>query len=585
MPASDDPGYYGRYNAELLKLIPPDAKTVLEIGCGEGALCEAYRRMNPGVEWVGVDKDRDALERAMERGVVTLHRDVNECRPAMEDDFDVAILGDVLEHLTEPLETLQWVAAHALPGAQVLASIPNIQHWTAIRSLLAGEWEYADEGLFDRGHLRFFTRKSIEAMFAAAGLQIFEIRGTRYLNGGFEPWWDTEIKQPKSGPLWINSQVYQWIVRAVKPEMRITRHGGMTFATGINLPLDPIDKLHIHAQVAEACCARPRILEPFQAMGTIPGVTCTVAPEGATGKAPDIVIQQRNRKFSLDDQRWLLARGSLIVAELDDEPETIGVLPDALRAVHAVQVSTEPLAEIVRRYNPNVAVFENQIAVLPEFIPDDTSGGTPNAGIFYGAQNRQADWAPIIPAINRIANDPNVVVWFEVVHDREFFEALETTAKRFHPFLPYDQYRGILRSCDIALLPLEPGPFNECKSDLKFLECAAEGVAVLAGKTVYGKTIIDNCEDDDPIIGYCYSHVGDRIFESTLRFLIKSPENRRHVAKNAYAYVRDHRMLGQHFKKQASYYRSLMDRKLELNRQLLARCPDLAGGQPVAPDL
>ena len=46
--------YFDNYNPELLKLIPPDAKTVLEIGCGTGALCEAYRRMNPQVEWFGV---------------------------------------------------------------------------------------------------------------------------------------------------------------------------------------------------------------------------------------------------------------------------------------------------------------------------------------------------------------------------------------------------------------------------------------------------------------------------------------------------------------------------------------------------
>ena len=50
-----DGGYYGRVNGDLLNLIPPDAKTVLEIGCGEGALCAAYRRVNPGVRWIGVE--------------------------------------------------------------------------------------------------------------------------------------------------------------------------------------------------------------------------------------------------------------------------------------------------------------------------------------------------------------------------------------------------------------------------------------------------------------------------------------------------------------------------------------------------
>ena len=60
--------------------------------------------------------------------------------------------------------------------------------------------------------------------------------------------------------------------------------------------------------------------------------------------------------------------------------------PMALKAVHAVQVSTEPLAEIVRQWNPNVMVFENQIAELPAW---DLVENSPMEGIrptiFYGA--------------------------------------------------------------------------------------------------------------------------------------------------------------------------------------------------------
>jgi hypothetical protein len=42
-----------------------------------------------------------------------------------------------------------------------------------VRDLLwRGRWDYADWGVLDRTHLRFFTRKSIEDLFATCGYVI-----------------------------------------------------------------------------------------------------------------------------------------------------------------------------------------------------------------------------------------------------------------------------------------------------------------------------------------------------------------------------------------------------------------------------
>lgn len=557
MPVAD---YYNRVNRDLLTLIPPDAKVVLEIGCGAGALCEAYRRINPGVEWNAVEPNPGAAEaasrsaRVIRDHVENIEWQLSLCESC--DDIDCLIMGDVLEHLEDPWSVLKMLANYLSPGAQVLASIPNAQHYTLIYALLTGTFDYADEGLTDRTHLRWFTIDTIRTMFADACLQIHEIRGIKgSLNGASdESQWDKFVRFIGSVPNLDLKRMrpLQYLMRAVKPPAKIT-------------------PLHIHAVTAEECCTRPRIREPFAMMATVPGVRCTTREINWPTYPPDthILIEQRFREVDFVYHQSAIERGAILIAELDDLPEAIGMDPLYLRAVHAVQVSTEALAEIVREYNPNVMVFENQIAELPP--PKERKLGE-RVMIFYGAQNREADWAPIMPALNRALKDhPEVGVC--VVHDKAFFDALEIKhgdQKGFHPFCEYQQYRRLLGLCDIALLPLEPGRFNACKSDLKFLECAAEGVTVLGSDTAIGHLW---CRYPEGPQAACY--VGRDGFESGLRALIEKPDLRRAAAERAYTYVRDHRLLSQHYRKRLDWYRDLMTKRALLNRQLLDRCPEL----------
>ncbi len=600
--------YYHSVNQDLLRLIPPDAKTVLEIGCGEGALYEAYKRINPSVLWFGMDKNREALDDAPD-GMQTWCTDLDYSfggrdfmSESLERDIDCVIFGDVLEHLIEPESCLRVCTENVKPGAQVLACIPNVQHWTVIRDLLNGKWDYADSGLLDRTHLRFFTLKSIRKMFYTAGLQVFEIVGRDLFNEGAQEWYDFSFDHPRhsNNPMPPEMRAYQYVVRAFKPERWSDRYEGLEIAV-TNPPyavISPTDsainrltKLHIHAITAEACCARPRILEPFAMLGTIPGIKCTTSYPGDVSAFPraDVVIQQRWRQFGLKQQQRILNASrfdkefpdKLIIAEVDDLPEAIGMDPMALKAVHAIQCSTEPLAKVCRVYNPNVMVFENQIAELPPFGELHDEGVIT---IFCGWQNRTEDWKPILPAINRItAETSRPIIHFVVIHDREFFDALETDNKQFFPFAEYHHYRELLSMCDIALLPLEDTPFNQCKSDIKFLECAAEGVAVIAGPLEHERLCnIDQvtCAPKDDRLKnsiYVFGYNNAASFNRVLRGAIDDAAYRHEVAENSYYYVKTYRLLSQHFRKRCRWYQSLLSSKPALDAQLLERVPELIG--------
>jgi 2-polyprenyl-3-methyl-5-hydroxy-6-metoxy-1,4-benzoquinol methylase len=142
---------------------------VLDVGAGEGHVTRAIRdsRRDP-VEAVAVEPTARAgspLEATVDRWVPRLE-DVDE------GDFDLALALDVIEHVAEPVEFLAQVAARLRPGGTALISVPNVAHWSMRAALALGRFDYAERGILDRTHLRFFTARSLEQTIRAAGLTL-----------------------------------------------------------------------------------------------------------------------------------------------------------------------------------------------------------------------------------------------------------------------------------------------------------------------------------------------------------------------------------------------------------------------------
>jgi 2-polyprenyl-3-methyl-5-hydroxy-6-metoxy-1,4-benzoquinol methylase len=89
--------------------------------------------------------------------------------------FDAIVFGDVLEHLADPACVLTLARRCLSPGGVIIVSVPNIAHWTVRLRLLFGRFEYRDGGIMDATHLRWFTRKTLLAMLAHAGLEATEV--------------------------------------------------------------------------------------------------------------------------------------------------------------------------------------------------------------------------------------------------------------------------------------------------------------------------------------------------------------------------------------------------------------------------
>jgi 2-polyprenyl-3-methyl-5-hydroxy-6-metoxy-1,4-benzoquinol methylase len=164
----------GQTRHDLLDRISPDAKSILEFGCGEAPLGEALKRRQK-CRVVGVELDRAAAAIARKRIDDVYCGDVREIVSLLHERFDCIVGGDIVEHLDEPWSFLVDLRRICTPGGHLLLSLPNVANASIVGDLLQGRFDYVYMGLTCVGHLRFFTRQTVEEMLTIAGWEVVAI--------------------------------------------------------------------------------------------------------------------------------------------------------------------------------------------------------------------------------------------------------------------------------------------------------------------------------------------------------------------------------------------------------------------------
>lgn len=204
--------------ARLLRRVP-DGASVLELGPGPGAMTQALLARGHAV--TVVENDPAAVQALQSLGVQVVEADLDGL--AWLDGlqgrrFDAILACDVLEHLRAPEQVLKALSGLLQPMGSLVISLPNIAYAGVAAALRAGVFEYAEKGLLDRTHLRFFTRRSIEQLLMDCGWVplAWEANRVPVAQSEFSWYWESIPEAWRQHLLtgWADFDVYQWMVVA-----------------------------------------------------------------------------------------------------------------------------------------------------------------------------------------------------------------------------------------------------------------------------------------------------------------------------------------------------------------------------------
>lgn len=149
-------------------------KKVLDVGCASGYLGTELKKH--GAYVVGSDVSAAAAEVAKQKLDEIYRIEPGEILPAdaKTKEFDIIILGEVLEHVFDPAQMLMGAKRFLKSDGFFIITTPNFLTWTNRARFVFGKFAYQDQGMFDFGHIRWFTYPYLIKVLNESGLKMVQ---------------------------------------------------------------------------------------------------------------------------------------------------------------------------------------------------------------------------------------------------------------------------------------------------------------------------------------------------------------------------------------------------------------------------
>jgi SAM-dependent methyltransferase len=161
------------------KYVDLEGQRILELGCGVGAFVRRLREFSDDV--YGFDVDEERVRKGAEE-VPNLALAVGEHLPYADETFDVVMLHEVLEHVTDDVETLRETGRVLRKGGRAIVFTPNRAYPFETHGIYLGKRyifgnipfvNYLPDLIRDRlvPHARVYTTRKLRRAYRKARLK------------------------------------------------------------------------------------------------------------------------------------------------------------------------------------------------------------------------------------------------------------------------------------------------------------------------------------------------------------------------------------------------------------------------------
>lgn len=159
---------------KILELaLPVKNKIILDIGCSTGYLGSILEKK--GAKVIGIDISQKAIKKAKKVLTDAKVLDLNSQKlPFTSSSIDAVIASEIIEHLFQPLLFLKEAKRVLKTNGIFIVTTPNFLYWGNRINFMKGTFGYTREGVFDEGHIHFYTHETLVQDLSKSGFEVVE---------------------------------------------------------------------------------------------------------------------------------------------------------------------------------------------------------------------------------------------------------------------------------------------------------------------------------------------------------------------------------------------------------------------------